>query len=113
MVESPNKTHSSEMGWRHFLAASSWSWVCNWPREGGAAKSGPMTLNRKWAQRSCGRKIDDVSFTGCHYFIFSTHSVVWPRFYTSPPTGVARHPVRAKDTPSHRPPQGNRLGGDR
>jgi hypothetical protein len=29
-----------------------------------------MTLNRKWAQRSCGRKIDDVSFTGCHYFYF-------------------------------------------
>ena len=52
------------------MAASSSSWACNWPREGGAAKSGPMTLNRKWAQRSCGRKIDDVSFTGCHYFYF-------------------------------------------
>src|SRR5208282_4001610 len=46
-------------------------------------------------------------------FIFSTRSLVWPRFYTSLPAGVARHPVRAKDTPSHRPPQGNRTGGDR
>src|SRR5271155_5606932 len=46
-------------------------------------------------------------------FIFSTRSVAWPRFYTSLPACVARHPVRAKEHPSHRPPQGNRTGGDR
>src|ERR1022692_5140304 len=58
------------MGWRHFLAASSWS--CPWssPREAGAAKSGPMTLNRKCAQRSWDREVDDVSFIGCRYFHF-------------------------------------------
>src|ERR1039458_7612293 len=46
-------------------------------------------------------------------FIFSTRSVVWPRFYTSPPTGVARNTLRAQAPPTHRPPKGNRIGGDR
>src|SRR5436309_9650426 len=71
------------MGWRHFLAANSWSWTWSWPRAGGAAKSGPITLKRKCAQRSWNREVDDVSFIGCDYFIFSTTSVVRSRFYTS------------------------------
>ena len=38
MVEKPNCTHSPEMGWRHFLAASFWSCAWSWPGSGGAAK---------------------------------------------------------------------------
>ena len=101
------------MGWRHFLAASSWS--CPWssPREGGAAKSGPMTLNRKCAQRSWDREVDDVSFIGCRYFHFSHPFGGAVRVYTSLPAAVARHPVRGKEPPSNRPFQRNRTGGNR
>src|SRR5271166_2990916 len=94
MVESPKTTHSSEMGWHHFLAASSSSWAWSWPGPGGAAKSAPITLNRKWAQRSWDREVDDVCAIGCGGFIFFTRSGVRSRFYTRLPLGVARYPLR-------------------
>jgi len=68
------------MGWRHFLAASSWSWAWSWPGPGGAAKSGPITLNRKCAQRSWDREVDDVSFIGCRDFYFSPFRACAPGF---------------------------------
>ena len=61
------------MGWRHFLAARAWSCACSWPRAGGAAKSGPITLKRKCAQRSWDREVDDVFFIGCRDFYFFHH----------------------------------------
>src|ERR1035438_5539464 len=101
------------MGWRHFLAASSWS--CPWssPREAGAAKSGPMTLNRKCAQRSWDREVDDVSFIGCRYFHFPHLFGGAARVYTRIPAPVARHPLRDWERASHNELFPGSRGGDR
>src|SRR5208283_39966 len=100
-MESPNTTHSPEMGWRHFLAASSWSCAWSWPGAGGAAKSSPITLKRKCAHRSWDRKVDDVSFTGCRGFYFFHPFGGAAQVYTRLPAGVARHPVRDLGRTSH------------
>jgi len=53
-----------------------------------------MTLNRKCAQRSWGRELDDVSFTGCRDFYFSHRFGGAAMVYTGLPGGVARHLLR-------------------
>jgi hypothetical protein len=95
MVDTPNTTHSPEMGWRHFLAASSWSRPCSSPRPGGAANSGPITLKRKCAQCSWGRASDGVSLIGCVIFIFSTSVVVLARVL--PPAAIRCRPASSAE----------------
>ena len=74
------------MGWRHFLSAKAWSCACNWPRAGGAAKSDPITLKRKCAQRSLDRKGGSSFFIGCQFVRFFATSLVTVCFYR--PTSV-------------------------
>ena len=67
-------------------ADRAWSCACSWPRAGGAAKSAPITLKRKCAQRSVDRKGGWSLFIGCRFVRFFAASVATVSFYR--PTSV-------------------------
>src|SRR5262245_20551911 len=113
MVENPRVKLWPPMGWRHFLSAKARSCPWSWPRAGGAAKSAPITLKRKCAQRSVDRKGGGSFFIGCRFVRFFRHSGGDGGLVSAHLRPVSWHPLRVVKPPSiilrHRHPG----GGDR